>query len=196
MGDTCVICLEPLGDAQRLALDPCGHDQFHASCILHAMRASGPACPLCRNKGPQEGEGEQLPSQQDIAIEIISDDVDLESLLSQLGLVEEGAEAAEEASATERRACARRNRCARRDAGVREHRDAFWDARERRRQAERALAETMRPLDREARQLWAKHRAQTRAQRSAVQRAQCAETAAESVFHEAADAAGRRRNRM
>ena len=45
--DCCVICLDPLRPNERVALSGCGHDAFHAQCLVTALQRSR-SCPLCR----------------------------------------------------------------------------------------------------------------------------------------------------
>ena len=190
----CAICLEPLPRDDRVPLEPCGHSQFHASCLVRAMRQN-PACPLCRSVPEAEEETEEEEEDDGLAIGVQFTHIPTPYRAQFEGLLEDVVshvtqELDQQTTAhAEQLLAARRNRVARRDADVRRARDAFWEARERRRAAERALADGNRPLDREVRQLLAKHRSETRAFRAEVARATRAEGEAREGFHAAADRA-------
>ena len=51
--DSCVICLEALGDDAH-ALD-CSH-RFHAKCLIPWLQRGHRGCPMCRNKPPRDDD--------------------------------------------------------------------------------------------------------------------------------------------
>lgn len=197
---TCVICLGEL-ESECAPLEPCGHGQFHADCLVRAMRTN-PACPICRDPGaagvaaaaappleapPRASDSESMVVGLEFTDVPFSYRENLERMLE--NIVSNVAEEIDHelSASTARRERRRHNQRARADPAVREERDRYWEARRARQTAERALRTACRPLDREMGALVAKHRAQTQRMRDQLTEALQREGEAEARFRAAAE---------
>ena len=60
--DICTICQYNLGDKSNIYRLPECHHDFHTNCIVTWFRCGQNSCPLCGNKGINNGEGEDNPT--------------------------------------------------------------------------------------------------------------------------------------
>lgn len=53
----CSICLEEI-EGNGIELPECGHECFHANCIMQWFRSGNKRCPVCNDKGANDGSFE------------------------------------------------------------------------------------------------------------------------------------------
>ena len=190
----CVICMEQLAPDQKLSL-PCGHDLWHADCLVAAMRTN-PACPLCRDApaGSSQGSSDSATAASSLMVEFSDGGLEgiserqFEDMISRIAIGVTNEMAGEVVRSESRRSRDRRNRRARRDPDVRRARDEFWSLRQEVKDHERRFQQAQAPLKAEMREMTKKHTQQLRSEREALADVIRRRDEAEQRFIDIADA--------
>ena len=64
---TCSICLDEILD-DGIELPECGHDCFHANCIMQWFRAGNKRCPVCNDTGVSSEQSKEMYGNERIKI--------------------------------------------------------------------------------------------------------------------------------